>query len=154
MSTAEYFDLTPPGIPTAERTPVSALPSEKIIHPVSESRVTVRLEEVLYSGQALSGQWRLVLFMADKLWISKDLQLYFGHNVLAKNMVYQGPLNIVQQRLDFDLDINASNRFGEVLHKKEHIRQCITADRTQYHALVSLERNWTRLMLKLAIHIA
>lgn len=154
MSAAEYFDLVKPAAPVIKRAPVAELPQEKFTPSGTKTDIVIKLEEALYTGQALTGHWRFVFSMAGKHWISNDMQLYFGHNQIHDNVVFKGPLAIVEQRLIFDMDVNASNRFGDVLHKNEHIRQCITDDRNEYHALISLEHNWTRLMLRLGIYLA
>jgi len=155
MLATDYFDLATPDRHVSNRAPVAELstreftPSSTVMRP---ARIT--LDEILYTGQALTGNWRFAISMLDKVWLSSDMVLRFGHTHHIDKLVYTDKLEIVEKRLLFNLDVSASNRFGDVFHTSHSVRQCITQDRSHYRTLVQIDNNWSRLMLRFGIHLA
>lgn len=155
MLATEYFDLAMPDMRVPNRAPVAELPHRQFTSSSSVMRpARITLDEVLYTGQALTGSWRFAISMMDKVWLSSDMLLRFGHMHSIDKLVYEDKLEIIEQRLIFNLDVSASNRFGDVFHTSHNLRQCITSDRNHYRALVQIESNWSRLMLRFGIHLA
>lgn len=147
MSAAQYFDIYTDYKPVAGNVVAPLFPIVRQ-SPEQQRTVSLGLDTVMFTGRVPLSTWTFTIAIADKLWVSDRISLYFGKEVPVRRFIYQDDMLVNQHRINLDISVAAYNNYGDVLKASRNMRFYDAGDGVKPHGLFQVEDNWMQLLFK------